>query len=480
MLMNFVFGLGIVCRGFGLTSCELIVCLPSTLPTRWTPPLDGSFQANPVEGRKLQQSAGDEISSIHFTPFWMMAQPMRFNFGFEFSMKMHWHISPLAFSYASTVRKSVLKNSNFIELHFLDAAREAGWQAGWLAGGGTPRTWKFQIVKMYFIHRLEKAERRIEFCAFDSRCIGGEHFIAHDAVLLRPTRSSSIWNVNHIERNSLSLVIVRFNRRAPSPGSHRRWIIDWLSPPQLGSAKCFNMMFTFASVFILIHRFHSDMSHPFHVAHSLYCISPPRPRVPMMHRKVWSFSSNATFTLDEKYVSDARHGEPRPDGRSNWLDDNADANDRDANHLVTPPAPRIVPQHESHDEPSSPRRSTQRTHTWCDHFLPRNFPFPLSPTLRAEDFWLSWWKDFTNCHFSGSHHSAMAAAVAAASLHPDQDTDPRELEAFAERFKQRRIKLGKYLKEKAASSGELSPSLDFPIRRFRFNSIRVAGRRRAS
>uniref|UniRef100_A0A336LRW7 POU domain protein n=1 Tax=Culicoides sonorensis TaxID=179676 RepID=A0A336LRW7_CULSO len=42
----------------------------------------------------------------------------------------------------------------------------------------------------------------------------------------------------------------------------------------------------------------------------------------------------------------------------------------------------------------------------------------------------------------GSHHSAMAAAVAAAGLHPDTDTDPRELEAFAERFKQRRIKLG--------------------------------------
>ena len=46
--------------------------------------------------------------------------------------------------------------------------------------------------------------------------------------------------------------------------------------------------------------------------------------------------------------------------------------------------------------------------------------------------------------FQGSHHSAMAAAVAAASLHPDTDTDPRELEAFAERFKQRRIKLGNY------------------------------------
>lgn len=44
-----------------------------------------------------------------------------------------------------------------------------------------------------------------------------------------------------------------------------------------------------------------------------------------------------------------------------------------------------------------------------------------------------------------SHHPAMAAAVAAAGLHPDTDTDPRELEAFAERFKQRRIKLGSYL-----------------------------------
>ncbi|XP_055843820.1 inhibitory POU protein isoform X6 [Episyrphus balteatus] len=41
-----------------------------------------------------------------------------------------------------------------------------------------------------------------------------------------------------------------------------------------------------------------------------------------------------------------------------------------------------------------------------------------------------------------AHHPAMAAAVAAAGLHPDTDTDPRELEAFAERFKQRRIKLG--------------------------------------
>jgi class 4 POU domain transcription factor len=38
--------------------------------------------------------------------------------------------------------------------------------------------------------------------------------------------------------------------------------------------------------------------------------------------------------------------------------------------------------------------------------------------------------------------AAAAAAAAAAGLHPDSDTDPRELEAFAERFKQRRIKLG--------------------------------------
>lgn len=58
----------------------------------------------------------------------------------------------------------------------------------------------------------------------------------------------------------------------------------------------------------------------------------------------------------------------------------------------------------------------------------------------------------------------MAAAVAAASMHPDQDTDPRELEAFAERFKQRRIKLGKY---KLKEVGEEN----FAIRQFRFNSI---------
>lgn len=40
-----------------------------------------------------------------------------------------------------------------------------------------------------------------------------------------------------------------------------------------------------------------------------------------------------------------------------------------------------------------------------------------------------------------AHHAAHHPAVAA-GLHPDTDTDPRELEAFAERFKQRRIKLG--------------------------------------
>ena len=74
----------------------------------------------------------------------------------------------------------------------------------------------------------------------------------------------------------------------------------------------------------------------------------------------------------------------------------------------------------------------------------------------------------------GSHHSAMAAAVAAASLHPDQDTDPRELEAFAERFKQRRIKLGKYnLKDGWARKNERKRVLSWKIaiRQFRFNLI---------
>ncbi|XP_050440433.1 inhibitory POU protein isoform X2 [Adelges cooleyi] len=57
-------------------------------------------------------------------------------------------------------------------------------------------------------------------------------------------------------------------------------------------------------------------------------------------------------------------------------------------------------------------------------------------------------------HHHHHHHHAAAAAAAAAAVgmigasggaglqHPDTDTDPRELEAFAERFKQRRIKLG--------------------------------------
>lgn len=41
-----------------------------------------------------------------------------------------------------------------------------------------------------------------------------------------------------------------------------------------------------------------------------------------------------------------------------------------------------------------------------------------------------------------SQHSAAAIAAVAAIHHPEIDVDPRELEAFAEKFKQRRIKLG--------------------------------------
>ena len=42
-------------------------------------------------------------------------------------------------------------------------------------------------------------------------------------------------------------------------------------------------------------------------------------------------------------------------------------------------------------------------------------------------------------------HSTLSAhnvSHIAASVHVDQDADPRELEQFAERFKQRRVKLG--------------------------------------
>ncbi|XP_014671546.1 PREDICTED: POU domain, class 4, transcription factor 3-like [Priapulus caudatus] len=50
-------------------------------------------------------------------------------------------------------------------------------------------------------------------------------------------------------------------------------------------------------------------------------------------------------------------------------------------------------------------------------------------------------------HGSMYHHHGMQASHHGLnphnmSIHPDQDADPRELEAFAERFKQRRIKLG--------------------------------------
>lgn len=43
-----------------------------------------------------------------------------------------------------------------------------------------------------------------------------------------------------------------------------------------------------------------------------------------------------------------------------------------------------------------------------------------------------------NHHHPGGHHPGMGVGL----QHPDADSDPRELEAFAERFKQRRIKLG--------------------------------------
>ncbi|KAL1130706.1 hypothetical protein AAG570_011947 [Ranatra chinensis] len=45
-------------------------------------------------------------------------------------------------------------------------------------------------------------------------------------------------------------------------------------------------------------------------------------------------------------------------------------------------------------------------------------------------------------HHHGHHHHAPHHPITTGLQHPDSDTDPRELEAFAERFKQRRIKLG--------------------------------------
>jgi len=164
------------------------------------------------------------------------------------------------------------------------------------------------------------------------------------------------------------------------------------------------------------------------------------------HRRMlkFPFLTRHPFIYLEKYVSDARDGESRSDG-SVGINDDAHANVRDTNHIITPSTTRILSQYEPHDESPSSWRAAEWTHTWCE--LQILSLAHLKPFIR-ERVQLDWWRlkesfDLFNA-FPGSHHSAMAAAVAAASLHPDQDTDPRELEAFAERFKQRRIKLGKY------------------------------------
>lgn len=151
---------------------------------------------------------------------------------------------------------------------------------------------------------------------------------------------------------------------------------------------------------------------------------------------VWNLFFLIQILLDQKYVSDARHGEFGSNVGSIQLDDNLNANDRDTNYILTSSTTRLVSQYESYDDASSSWWTVERSHTWyrLDNMI------ALIITNFLNSFFFIILMDF----FSGSHHSAMAAAVAAASLHPDQDTDPRELEAFAERFKQRRIKLGKY------------------------------------
>lgn len=159
------------------------------------------------------------------------------------------------------------------------------------------------------------------------------------------------------------------------------------------------------------------------------------------------------------FLSDAPHNGRTGYVGPNRLHDNVNSYVRQPDFIVASPAAWLVSQHEPHDG-TSPRwsigeplvrykqlyvdilqslHSTKYLHanpppfhssTKLQLLSPPPPPLLLIPGHHGHP---------------GSHHPAMAAAVAAAGLHPDTDTDPRELEAFAERFKQRRIKLGKDL-----------------------------------
>nr|CAA41342.1 Pou-domain protein [Drosophila melanogaster]prf//1709357A I-POU protein [Drosophila sp. (in: flies)] len=108
-------------------------------------------------------------------------------------------------------------------------------------------------------------------------------------------------------------------------------------------------------------------------------------------------------------VADAPLDGPTGHAGSDGLDDHTGAHLGVARNAHTPTPARFLSQHESHDEP------------------------PPSGHVKWPHGGTSWTLGGTSScyHRSGS-----------AGLHPDTDTDPRELEAFAERFKQRRIKLG--------------------------------------
>lgn len=69
---------------------------------------------------------------------------------------------------------------------------------------------------------------------------------------------------------------------------------------------------------------------------------------------------------------------------------------------------------------------------------------PTAPHHQLHGYGMNHVMNHHHHHHGGALGHAPPAHLAhpAAALHPDTDTDPRELEAFAERFKQRRIKLG--------------------------------------
>lgn len=94
--------------------------------------------------------------------------------------------------------------------------------------------------------------------------------------------------------------------------------------------------------------------------------------------------------------------------------------------------------HHHHHLQAANSISDSNNNPFYSAFYTTHHHHPLSPSSSASNQLVQ--QQLSGHHHQ--HHSAAAIAAAAAIHQTEIDIDPRELEAFAERFKQRRIKLG--------------------------------------